>query len=508
MRYREQVIILHTFSKLIGETVDSITIMEALQRHPMPNSARMISDVLDAIGIPHEAFLLSRELLESLQSPAILYTMPPKRELLVITPIASDNVIITSSTSRNKRLSIKEVLRIGEAILFVPTAYHSIKKKTQGLKSIIRELLWGLYSRRQLLYAIVLIAISFFNICVENSINNSIWIILTIFGILVSALIEAKRNAKIDSAVSSICKIKGEDTCNAVINTPLMGIKTISLADISLSFFLMVLFSSSFGLLQVGSFSSFLFYSLSLCFLGFSLVWQVAKQSFCPLCLVIDGILILSFSIVILSTDFAFNIITLSQLAISSLLFFAILMRIISFSSGLKSETELINYKDRHSYLLSNRKYFWDIINMEEPLFDNTELPLCNIDNNIKSNNCLVLVLNPKCKQCKNAFDDIYNIKNLHIIIILYLFPQDFATKRLSEEILANENNKWEKLADLMRGTYKSSDADLSTNKSYRLLNRHSDFIEAHSINATPAAFINGRPIPNLYSLKDLSIIL
>lgn len=50
--------ILHKFSIENGQAVDKQTIQNAYRKHPMKNSLRCISDVLDEIGISHQVYPL------------------------------------------------------------------------------------------------------------------------------------------------------------------------------------------------------------------------------------------------------------------------------------------------------------------------------------------------------------------------------------------------------------------------------------------------------------------
>ena len=508
MRYDGYIRIIHTFSRLIRVPVDSITIMEAIQKHPLVDSARMISDVLDTIGIQHEAFMLRKEMLELLDSPAILCTMSAKFDLLVIIPSSSDCFKAISTTGKNIQLHKKDLCQIGEAVLITPSDTQMRGCKRIELKGIARELIWMLFSHKRLLILFTLFAISLIKVFTYNSVTDRIWILLMTTGILVSSIMEAKRYSMKDSILSAFCDRKGEDICTTVINTPFLGIKTVSLADVSLSFFLMMFFSSSSSLLQVETFSSFLFSCISIGFVVYSLVWQIERRTICPFCITIDGILLISFSLICYSAVWVIDIASFLHFAIAGLVFLAIFMLIITVSSGLKAETELANNLDKHKALLADGNLFWDIVGDEELLFDDNELPLCSINNNVENDKCLVLIINPKCEQCKRLFDDIYNNKNIRIIILFYAFPRDITTQASIEEILESEDNKWEKCIELMFGTYKRLDKNVDAKNSCPLLKQHLDFIDNHSIMSTPSVFINGKSFPACYSMRDLAIIL
>ena len=55
MRERELVKVVHTFSVDNGFVADKYAIQTAYRKHPMQNSIRCVSDVLDEIGVDHEA---------------------------------------------------------------------------------------------------------------------------------------------------------------------------------------------------------------------------------------------------------------------------------------------------------------------------------------------------------------------------------------------------------------------------------------------------------------------
>lgn len=60
MRERELVKVVHTFSVDNGFVADKYAIQTAYRKHPMQNSIRCVSDVLDEIGVDHEVCSLEK----------------------------------------------------------------------------------------------------------------------------------------------------------------------------------------------------------------------------------------------------------------------------------------------------------------------------------------------------------------------------------------------------------------------------------------------------------------
>ena len=60
MGERELVKVVHTFSVDNGFVADKYAIQTAYRKHPMQNSIRCVSDVLDEIGVDHEVCSLEK----------------------------------------------------------------------------------------------------------------------------------------------------------------------------------------------------------------------------------------------------------------------------------------------------------------------------------------------------------------------------------------------------------------------------------------------------------------
>ena len=60
MRERELVKVVHTFSVDNGFVADKYAIQTAYRKHPMQNSIRCVSDVLDEIDVDHEVCSLEK----------------------------------------------------------------------------------------------------------------------------------------------------------------------------------------------------------------------------------------------------------------------------------------------------------------------------------------------------------------------------------------------------------------------------------------------------------------
>lgn len=291
--------ILHKFSIENGQAVDKQTIQNAYRKHPMKNSLRCISDVLDEIGISHQVYPLESCSDQELKGK-ILY-IPIEHNPIWLVSFQNSNNLTLSDGNIKKSITLKN-LKMDTPIYVVHTKRTATDIKGQrNISYYFRNLIWdlGFYGLSALIF-LSLFSLIFVNFC---SFTTFLLRLCLFCGIVVSSSITIKKFTEF-SSTKGLCNIIRTSGCKDVIdknNSLLFG--QIPIGDIALAYFL-IEFVLSLSCPDDSVFSTFFYIScLTIPIVVYSVIWQIKRRTFCIKCLFTDLLLVVEFLLLLFAVN-------------------------------------------------------------------------------------------------------------------------------------------------------------------------------------------------------------
>lgn len=426
-----------------------------------------------------------------------------------------NNIVVHFSVDNKKTYSQEEFLNEFTGILIAvekDTIAH-IQQKTNT--SLWREGLLGMLG----VTVIGLISLN------KPQIDVAFYTLLSIVSIFASMAIIKQQLGISSSLGNAFCS--GENTtkdCNAVISSSGSKIFGLKLSDSSIVFFTGLLISSILSILLSIEVTPLLFVSLAVSpIVLYSIYYQyVFAKAWCPLCLVIAGILIVQAIIattgIISLQKISFPLETMAVVIVSFLSVLAGWLYLNPFIQALKElkQQKIDYFKFKRNYSLFSTLLEKSPIK-NTAIYNTSEIVFGNPNANLS----IIIVTSPVCGHCKPVHKHVEKILNTYndlvkITIRFSVITED-ATKPLLQitsrltEIFQTQGEEACKAAmhDIYAGmaverwlaTWGSCAKPMIYNQ---VLNSQSNWCKDESINFTPAILINGRSYPSEYAREDL----
>ncbi len=507
---------------------------EALYNHPDYPSILSISDVLkDKYHILNAALKVEHDKLDQIPLPFIALINDGSDKLVSVEQCLADKIILTNDKGRRESVS-KELFKEqwGGTVLIA-------EKSNKSIETNYKEHKQTEVSKRLRLPAFVALALTgLVTIILINKdlpLNSLIWLsissLLLIIGTVLCSLLLWYEIDKNNPLLQNICTGIVKTNCDAVLNSKaskFLGL--ISWSEIgffyfsgNLLFLLIAASAKSNGLFPI----LFWVNILALPYTIFSIVyqWKIAKQ-WCVLCLAVQSVLILSFSnnLFFKSTstiNFSINLLLLFQLGIS---FFApIILWFIAKPVFLKLQDA--KRKNRQLLRLKFDKRIFNALLSKQKQLSPYPMGLGITIGPPDAENTIVKVCNPYCGPCAKAHPDIEKILSENPNIkaqIIFTATADEVDKRSKpvKHLMAIASK-----GDMTLTSSALDDWYLATIKDYdafalkypmngELKMQDQKLKEMHKwcdeigIEFTPTFFINGRQLPELYTVKDIAYFL
>lgn len=353
-----------------------------------------------------------------------------------------------------------------------------------------------------------------------------IFMVTSFTGILVSSLLIRHEINSHDPFVKEVCGAWGKkSSCDSVLSSnqsTLFGISwSIWGSAFFTSFFLsQVLFIGQTNNLIVWSFLSIVMSPYFMFSVYYQ--WRIVKQ-WCPLCLLVQGLIAINFVISIIyfynySIDFAsinfHHLLVVLFLGLASMLlvYFAIPV--------IKRANDSKEYRNKWMKLRYCPSVFNSLLNNSNAVaLTNDNLGI--LIGNEKASTEIIKVCNPYCGPCAKAhpeLDDIIkNNKNVRIRIIFTASgdDEDIKTAPVQHLLAIQEKYGAKRVHQALDDWYLASTKDYAIFASKYPMNgelkQQKDKITSMynwcndmKIRGTPTLFINGRELPDQYSIKDL----
>jgi thiol-disulfide isomerase/thioredoxin len=520
------------FTELLNVKVNRSTIDNVLQNHPDWPSFLCISDSLHKWHIPNAAGKIEPAQIDELPVPFLAYTSNNATPLAVITNISEGEVTYYTDNYKTPVIKKREGFLIDWQGIFLMAEKtessgekeYKINKRNAFIKTIIPVLLF-----------VLTIGFSFYflynRIIGAGAINTiAAYIQLTILlaGIAVSTLLlwyEMDRN---NPLLHKVCTGIAKGNCNAILTGKAAKLFSwLSWSEVGFFFFsgafLILLFAGNVANATV--IVAWL-HILALPYIIFSVYyqWQVAKQ-WCVLCLVVQALLLFGGVNAILGNTInsVTNFLAGEALAIVGIFLLPVLIWYAVKPYILKLQTAKDTRK-QYLRLKFNTEIFETLLSKQKQI----TTPVDGLGIVIGSPNAqheIVKVCNPYCGPCSKAHPEIEKLleenKSIKARIIFTATnnENDERNKPVKHLLAIAATNDERKITQALDDWYLTTkkDYEFFANK-YPLngeLKQQDEKVNAmdmwcnnNSIVATPTIFINGKQLPDAYSIGDLQYFL
>lgn len=335
---------------------------------------------------------------------------------------------------------------------------------------------------------------------------------------------------KQNTLLNTLCKEKGEISCDSVLNSKYSKILGVSLIDIGMTYFGATFLALIYYNIINDISLLYLLLDISLCTLpaiGISLFYQgIIIKKWCPLCLGTMAILLTEILISIVFFLKSNNWITFDIESIFILfifiLFFGYTWRL--WRSNIENKQILVKNRFEYLRIKKNSSIFKEQLNKSQTIecFQSNYTP--NYGN--KDNDAiLTIVMNIHCTPCIKAHSDLMELFSLfpgklkiHILFtgnltdendsrneislyLLHVFNQ-FGTAVFEKELstILNSSTNKKSVRNYIFQTYRE---DIK-NDYYNCL----EWLQTNRISETPTILLNNKILPSIYQISDLKYFL
>lgn len=516
--------IVSQFLKRLKIPVSSKYIESFLLTHPEFPSLLSISDLFENLKLVHSITRINREDIENLESPCL------------ILPERSGKGLISVLTSSDLRKLKSEIASKSLIIITVnPSEINSTdQQKTDFHQENFKKWAEGL------LKAILIVLLGSFLFTIDSIFDFS-WAMTSISGAVISYLIFSKDLGFKFDAIDKFCNSGKKASCDEILQSEkstLFGF--LKFSDLIISLFLYQLVVLGLFALSDRPINEVwpLFMGIALLSIPailYSIYLQyVVLKTWCKLCLIVSGILILQFGMLI-GYFFSETTYWSIQDLLGTILFAIFYPIILSLTYLVRSSTQEFNtiyQRAVHSERIKNSpKVFYDLLKQQNkanysPL--NHELVIGNPNAPIK----LLIISNLHCAPCKVKHEEVtrllesnreYLSVSMRFVKVIKQFNKDISsTQYLLQywwENIYNTEKESSLTEQMIHSWFSEMNVESFANshplKELKLSNEveamaelQEKWIEENGVSKTPTIFINDYELPSLYTVADLQRLL
>lgn len=498
------------------------TVIECIKTCPENISLKSICDLFNDLNIPNYAVNIDSSDLYILDEPFIAYLDENQGKVSLIYSINRETVIYSDSLRGRKTITTQQFLNIwtGVAIIIEPNelsgeADYNERRNNEIIKSTL------------LPFSILILSITIFYWVVSNkSYHNGIHDLTILFLCLTHAiglffsflLIRLELNLK-NKFTEKFCHLSAHFDCNAITKSnasKIFGI--ITWADAGAVYFaggLAVIFffpiDHSIRLLTL-----FSIFTLPFPFLSILYQWLTIKK-WCPLCLSIQFILVTEF--ILTAPGINLTGLNISVLIPCFLVFSIIFLIVLYMKLLINSEQEKVHLKLKLMTIKHDSDFFLHKLKSGERIdipFNKSAL----IFGNMQSEITISIFLSFNCSSCVILFETIRKmIENTIKIKIQFVFssPNDDMSEKLLKIIsskmgIENKNEAFQILknwyiSDTLKKVKMLNNYERPADtEEYEAMIRYNAMIfQIGEITKVPLIYINGFPLPSIYSVEEIS---
>lgn len=522
------------YIQMLKAPVTKTTLQESLEQNPYYPSLYSLSNVFEKFGIINEAFIVEEKNLSQLIPPFITYCSGQitGKDFVLVTKMTNTEVSYFAENGKPKQISREDFLKQWQKSVFVAEINaesgekdYASKLKTERLKS----------RKRTLMNAAVVLLVSLMvylfvnNAGTGNIIAAAALTSIKLLGVVITGLLLVYEIDKTNRFVKNICNAGKQTNCDAVLKSKASKILGMGWGEIGFFYFgSTTLFLLLPGLNFVNKLSWLaIASSLAAPYIVFSIYyqWKVVKQ-WCPLCLVVQVVLAMELTWAIvyyftakIQTPFTdLN----ALLPIAGCLMLIILAWYLLKPILLAAQTAP-GYNAAYKRLLYNPEIFNGLLQQQALVPHGWQQLGINIGNP-NAANTIIKVCNPYCGPCAKAHPVLEEIikhnKNVNIKVIFTASnnEHDMTNKPVKHllAIAAKQNlqlteralDDWyladKKDYEVFAGKYPLNGELNEQESKLDLMRKWCDEAE---IAFTPTIFVNGRRLPETYSINELKNI-
>lgn len=508
------------------------TLHKIIEQNPYYPSLFSLSDVFNRFKIPNQSFKLSVDQFQELEAPFIAFwkndfvtVMAKNKDTITYMDLKSNKVIVSLETFLK---DYKNIVFVAEADVNSGDPEFEKVSRSEARENIKRKLL----TASSLL---VLGIILFQFLSVNNTSAVSFWhsalvSIAKLIGLSVSLLLLRYESDKSNALVKNFCSAGKQTSCDAVLNSKAGRILGFSWGEIGFCYFATSMLFLIFPGLALTNKLVYLVAASVLVspYILFSLYyqWRVVKR-WCPLCLVAQFALFMEllWSLAVYSKSGNWSLVFNSQVLAAILI--SILLPIISWNL---IKPLLLKLKQTDGYEAAYKRLLYHPEIFNAMLQSQPEAPDGWRDigitvGNPGSTKTIIKVCNPYCGPCAKAHPLLEEIItrnpdfNLKVIFTSTNNPQDrggvVARHLLAIARQGNVSQTQKALDDWYNAGQKDYEVFSSKYPLNGEIENQKEKVEAMqewcmeaSITHTPTIFVDGKRLPQNYSLNELQYIL
>lgn len=491
---RQTVNLINRFLRKLGFRANCLTIYQQFNRHPLQHSIRSISDLLDSLGVYNIVCQISLDQLLSAPTPSIIIIEGKENPFFILKGFVNrEFVVLESAIGKQTAISVSDFSKLWSGFILIADTEN--KTGDSAIEYFAKQILWGIDEHRGIIIISLYIIMCHIVCLFSNSGNNYAFVCLSLFGLFASIVTIVKPFSR-STVLQNICGNRKSKNCNVVTNpsgTILGG--WVSLGELSFAYFLSLSLLTSFASRDISAFLT-LISALSMLIVAYSIIWQFFIKTLCVLCFFIDVVLVVSLIVSVLNNQW--GQFTYGTALIEFFMFIVIFglclflaREIVRRLSQLNAFNQMYNRVEK---ILSNGELLSILLRNSECSFSNYDVDkYCPIEyskSEADFNHRLTIVFNPNCKWCLSLYDILERLKGYKISIFI--------------------NNNWPN-SNSQNGEIKSLQdkfINFSDEISEQMLMLHKEFCVKYSIQHTPAIFIDGKPLPDIYINTDLEYII
>lgn len=524
------------FCKQLNVSVTETTLKKEVTEHPDYPSLLSISDALRSYHVESLSLKTTIDNFSQFPVPFIAQIKGDHSKyslFAIVNNIASDNAINWYNPEKKKN-EISTDVEFGEIFTgYVMLAEADEKAGEQDYenkrKSEQIQNFWN--GTMSIALPLLFILISIFSVIKHGFVNSVLPIcfgLITLVGTITGALLLLYDVDQFNPTLQKVCHAGRKTNCAAILNSGASRIWGISWSTIGFTYFFGILLSlmlSGIVNQEVISIAAWL-NLVVLPYVLFSLYyqWKIAKQ-WCPMCLVIQLVLILQFIIAFTGNFYQSPSLLESQILLTFILSFVIVFVTVQLMiPALKKAKEGKLVTHELTRLKHNPDIFNAQLSKQNKIMESTEglgIVLGNPNASIK----LIKVCNPYCRPCANAHPIIEDLLSnnpdiqLQIIFTATSVEGDYKNLPVKHFLAIDREKDKETLKQSLNDWYLSEKKDYNEFMNNHPIDKDSlsdidkiklmrDWCVKVNITFTPTFFINGYQLPEMYSVSDLKYFL
>jgi uncharacterized membrane protein len=506
--------------------VTNTSAVNFLSNHPEEGTMLAYSEALDHFKIRNAVAKITAQEIVDFPTPLIAFRNENGGIFTVIKSFTDNTIVWLNSKNKWKKTKLEDFTQDWSGIVLFAEIDESSGER--GFSSKRRT---EILKNSRIPIAIAMISILLLVLLVQiDSITPVTYsfLFLKIIGIILTSLLFLKSIGLNNELVSKLCYTRSFRDCQSILDSPASKItRWFSWADAGFIYFVGSLFSIFLFLDSPENLKGFLTFqllwsSLAIAFSAYSLYYQGLKaKMWCALCLGVVSLFILEASLIFINFSFDNVVMSVQTIVKVVFAFVAPITFLLLFKGVLMKSLKAERLEKELNKLKTNPKIFESLLKGQKEMPRIPEDMLLVSLGTKRAQHTLTMVSNPLCSPCSEMHSKIENLlekdDNIKCEVIfstkknygnvggrfirkLFSLPEKLRSEAVA--IWFEQNNK---NFDRWNEFYKKFDElDYGQN----IQDSHNSWVNSAKIKHTPTLFINGKFLPDVFKIEDLSLHL